>query len=89
MSKWDSLLEAVLIGKVVEALTGQGYQVHFSDHDGDGMFAYASTDGRKPRDGYALWVKLVPGNGVDVISDYTTNLEGVMKPINDFAASWM
>jgi hypothetical protein len=32
------------------------------------------------------WVRFVYGNdGYDVISDYTTNLEKVLKPINDYA----
>lgn len=32
------------------------------------------------------WVSLVYGNdGFDVISDYTTNLEGVLKPANELA----
>lgn len=32
------------------------------------------------------WVRFVFGNdGWDVISDYTTNLEDVLKPVNDYA----
>lgn len=34
------------------------------------------------------WVRFVYGNdGWDVISDYTTNLEGVLKPVLDYADS--
>lgn len=34
------------------------------------------------------WVRFVYGNnGEDVISDYTTNLESVLKPVNDYADS--
>lgn len=29
------------------------------------------------------WVMLVNGNGEDVISDYTTDLEDVLAPLND------
>jgi hypothetical protein len=36
----------------------------------------------------AGWVNFVYGNGGwDVLSDYTTNLEDVLKPVNDFADS--
>lgn len=31
------------------------------------------------------WVSLIYGNDVDIISDYTTNLEDVLKPANDYA----
>lgn len=32
------------------------------------------------------WVRFVYGNdGYDVVSDYTTNLEQLLKPINDYA----
>jgi hypothetical protein len=32
------------------------------------------------------WVRFVYGNdGCDVISDYTTNLEGVLAPVNEYA----
>lgn len=34
------------------------------------------------------WVRFVYGNdGYDVVSDYTTNLEEIMKPINEYADS--
>lgn len=34
------------------------------------------------------WVRFVYGNdGYDVISDYTTNLEEVLSPVNDYAES--
>lgn len=34
------------------------------------------------------WVRFVYGNdGHDVISDYTTNLESVLEPINAYAES--
>ena len=32
------------------------------------------------------WIRFVFGNdGWDVVSDYTTNLENVLKPVNDYA----
>ncbi|CAA2140489.1 hypothetical protein [Hyphomicrobium sp. ghe19] len=39
--------------------------------------------GEEEREG---WVRFVFGNsGWDVMSDYTTNLEDVLKPVNDYA----
>lgn len=36
--------------------------------------------------GWEGWIKLIYGNdGWDVISDYTTNLEELLKPVNEFA----
>jgi hypothetical protein len=38
------------------------------------------------RDGrYAGWIRLVWGNDVDVISDYSTSLEAIMAPANALA----
>lgn len=40
----------------------------------------------KDREGWYGWVRFVYGNcGYDVISDYTTNLEAVLKPVNEYA----
>lgn len=33
------------------------------------------------------WIALVFGNGPDVISDYTTNLEETLKPVTEYADS--
>jgi hypothetical protein len=82
-------LEDAIIGKVVMALIDNGYRVEMCDQDGGGLHVYAAAldenEGRKPRSGFRYWVKLVPGNGADVISDYTTNLEAVLKDVNAFA----
>lgn len=41
------------------------------------------------RDGKSVgWVKLIYGNREDVISDYTTNLEDVLKPANKLAEEY-
>jgi len=49
--------------------------------DEDCIFVY--NPGEKERIG---WVIFTYGNdGYDVISDYTTNLEDVLKPVNDYA----
>ncbi|ACD21593.1 hypothetical protein [Paraburkholderia phytofirmans] len=33
------------------------------------------------------WVLMVYGNGIDVLTDYTTNLEATLKPVNDWIYS--
>lgn len=85
----NETLELVLFGKVINALLEHGYRVTISDQDGGGLFVYALPDNGEtiPAGGYKHWVTLVPGNGPDFISDYTTNLERVLKDVNAFAAA--
>jgi len=33
------------------------------------------------------WILLVYGNGVDILTDYSTNLESLLKPVNDWIYS--
>jgi hypothetical protein len=70
-------------------LLDEGFRLEVSDQDGGGLFVYAAEEGgTKPLTGYVYWVRLTPGNGADVITDYTTNLETIIKPVNDFAAQY-
>ena len=86
---WNQLLEDAIVGKLFTALIEDGYRIEASDQDGGGLFVYAAEDGSsKPKGGYKHWVKLLPGNGADVIADYTTSLELTIKPVNDFAAQF-
>ncbi len=92
MNKWNDIFEAAMLGKVVEALLNADYRVVVSDQDGHGdgalwVYGIADNGERAPRDGYAYWVKCIPGNGAYFISDYTTNLEATLAPVNAFAAS--
>lgn len=51
--------------------------------DEDYLYVYKSV-AAEPKIG---WVRLTYGNdGWDVISDYTTNLEEALKPVNDYVA---
>lgn len=85
----NEMVESAIIGKLLIALVDEGFRVEISDQDGGGLFVYAAADGgSKPKSGYNYWIRLVPGNGSDVIVDYTTNLETTIKPINDFAAQF-
>lgn len=54
------------------------------DVDDEYLGAFQADDLGKP----LAWVRFVYGNdGYDVISDYTTNLESILAPINEFADS--
>ena len=85
--EWNQILEDAIIGKLVGAIIDDGYRIEMSDQDGGGLFVYAwPADSKKPAAGQiSKWVKLVPGNGCDVIVDYATTFEATIKPANDFA----
>ena len=89
MSKCNDMLEYAIIGKLVSTLINEGYRIEVSDQDGDGLFVYAVPDGGETlKYGYKYWVRLVPGNGCDIIVDYTTNLEKDLKSVNEFAEQY-
>lgn len=69
------------------ALVDEGYRVEMSDQDGGGLFAYAWQGEKRPAK-FLHYVRFVPGNGADVLVDYTTNLESVLADTNAFAAAW-
>lgn len=86
---WSNILEDAIVGKLIGALVDNGFRLEMSDQDGGGLFVYAVEDGgEKPAEGYKFWVRLTPGNGADVVTDYTTNLEAAMEPVNLFAAQF-
>lgn len=33
------------------------------------------------------WIDIIGGNGPDLFADYSTNIEEIMKPVNDYAES--
>jgi len=83
---WGQILEDAIIGRLITALIGDGYRIQASDQDGDGLYVYAMPDaaefkGKKVNH----WVKLVPGNGGYVISNYSANLEATVQPVQAFA----
>lgn len=51
----------------------------------DYVLDLSHSDRNHPERGNAHWVRLIDGNGTAVISDYTTNLESLVAPANDFA----
>jgi hypothetical protein len=91
-------MEASIVLRLLETLIAAGYSVSVDDGDGDAQSGTVeklagiifSVDaslvevcrGRK----WIGTVSLVLGNdGWDVISDYTTSLEDIIKPANDYA----
>lgn len=84
---WPQMLEDAIVGRVIACLIDRDFRIEISDQDGGGLFVYAAEDGgSKPPEGFNYWVRLTPGNGPDVITDYTTNLETVLAPANQLAA---
>jgi hypothetical protein len=75
---------STIIGALVLHLVNEGYRVELCDQDGGGMYLYAEPDGgEKPVDGWNYFVRLVPENteAVDVVSDYSVNLETTIAPV--------
>ena len=86
-AKWMQVLEDAIVGRLVGDLIENGFRVELCDQDGGGLYLYAAPDGgEKPEDGWTHFVRLTHGNGADVITDYSTNLESIIRPVNEFAA---
>lgn len=83
----SQMVEDIILGKLVGVLLDNGHRVVISDQDGGGLHVYSVPDnGEPPKDDgkYDYWVRCVPGNGSDFVSDYSINLENIIKPVNDF-----
>jgi hypothetical protein len=78
--------ERQIIGELILNLIEHGFRIEVSESDGGGLFVYAAPDGgEKPKDGYSYWVRLVEGNGCDIISDFSTSTERYIKGALDLA----
>lgn len=87
-------VEARLVRKVFKALKDAGKPVTHV-HDGeelvpvktrdDVLEVVFSVDASRIMTEDGSWVLIILGNGWDVVSDYTTNLEDALKPVNDYA----
>lgn len=86
---WNQILEDAILGRVIIALIDEDFRLVTSDHNGGELFIYAVPNGGElPDGGFSYWVKLVRGNGPDMISDYTANLEAALKSAIDFAVQF-
>lgn len=94
MLTWQQIPQCVVLGALIEAFLDEGYRVEISDQDGGGLHVYAMPDGAEmPKQGTGeyckAWVKLEPANGArDFISDYSTNLEALIAPVQKVAESF-
>lgn len=80
----SKLIERSVVGELVLSLTEQGFRIELCSQDGGGLYLYAAPDGgEKPVDGWEYWVRLVEGNGADVIRDYSVNFEPYIKSALD------
>ncbi len=97
----NRFLEKLLLERCIADLLDAGFQVSVFDGedypikrstdaaailaatrstDEDYLYAY-----RPLQDGVAGWVRFIYGNGEDAVSDYSTNLEDVIKRTNALA----
>ena len=84
MINLKQLIEDAIVGKIVNTLLDEQFRLEISDQDGGGLYIYAMDGDGKPEGGFEYWIRLTPGNGRDILTDYTTNLEKTLKPVNDF-----
>lgn len=81
----NELLEQAIVGKLIQALTDEGFNVKAVPQECEYSWIYAwPCELENEPETYDHWVKLVYGNGCDIISDYSMSLETVIKPVNDF-----
>jgi len=73
----QTLIEDLKAGAVLRILLSKYENIVIKDQP-DGIFL-TTNDGH----GDDGWVKLVYGNGEDILSDYTTNLEELIHSIDD------
>lgn len=83
-------MELIIVNALLKLLSEKGYSIEVEEYEGeatpdikdacfnlDEVHLLLTKDGEK-----AGWIFLVMGNnGFDLISDYTTNLEKLLKPI--------
>lgn len=86
------VIDAVLAaGHAISVYDGEEWAIKRSTNKSDILNACFSTDDdqfriRDKEGNYVGWIHFVYGNdGHDVISDYSTDIEELLKPINDYA----
>lgn len=91
-------IERKICKRLVDVLLDEGYGVGVND--GEDTTVKNSLDAREVMNAiqttdedYILvyragkrigWVRMIWSNGTEVLTDYTTNLEDVLKPVNDY-----
>lgn len=70
------LYEQSIVGELVLTLIEQKFRIEICDQDGGGLYLYAEPDGgHMPAEGWKYWVRLIEGNGTDVIVNFSVNIE--------------
>jgi hypothetical protein len=69
--------ENEIIGSALRDMIDAGYTVKTEDHDGSLWFAV--LDEEISTEEAIGFIRLVWGNGADMLSDYSTNLEDVLQ----------
>ena len=94
----EQAIEQKIVRKLASMLMAAGYKLSVDDSEVltkcltldkvieavfavDEAWLICEKDGRKPQ------VYLVCGNGVDIITDYNTSLESIVRPVVDWAHS--
>lgn len=78
------ITDSIIIGAAVLALVDESYRVELSDQDGGGIYLYAAPNGGQiPETDAEYWISFVTDNdsAIDVIADYSVNLESVLAPV--------
>jgi len=79
--KLSDELEDIIVGKLLRALNDNDYRAEIETDGYIGVFD-SMTDNK------VGFIKLVAGNGSEIISDYSTNLEEVLKPVQEFCEQY-
>jgi hypothetical protein len=92
-----AIIELDVVNALVQAAKDAGYRLGVEGYDDETIGEDIRTllfdldevfvlvfSGRKA----IGWVRLAFGNGWDMVSDYTTNLEDFLAPVNAVAESW-
>jgi hypothetical protein len=97
-AKENMVIERMILGRLVGHMLAQGHKL--TVNDGEDETLKRSTDRaavlkalRTTDEDYLIvhreglkdgWVRLIYGNGIDLISDYTVNLEEDIAPVNEW-----
>ena len=90
--------ELAIVNKLIESAESAGYRLRIEEYEDDGEHEYdVKTALFNLDDAHAIvldsdgdqlgWVRLVFGNGRDLVSDYSLSLETFIAPVNALAES--
>jgi hypothetical protein len=91
-------MELAIVNKLIESADAAGHRLNVAEYEDDGEHDYdVKTALFNLDDAHVIvidsdgdelgWIRLVFGNGSDLVSDYTVNLETFLAPANALADS--